>query len=132
MKTAKEKIRECVENLDDQTLVNAFNDYCRVHQYYDDIMYLNNDDELRVLLPNDPVDCFREGMITHCHGDYFCSDNYIRLDGGNHIVSCNASDIEIDVVVNYLLELPPRYLALALGCTIFEAANLLEDDEDEE
>lgn len=132
MKTVEEKLRKCVGNLSEQALVNAFNDYCRAHKYYGDIMYPNNDDELRFLLPNDPVDCFREGMITHCHGGYFCSDNYVRLDGENHIVSCNASDIEIDVVVRYLLELPPQYLALTLGCTIFEAANLLEDDEDEE
>ena len=131
MKTAKEKMRKYVENLSDGALVAAFNEYCKADKCCESMLFPNDDWGLRYLLPDDPVDCFHEGMVTHCQEGYFPSDDYVYLDEENHITSCNASNIDLDALVDWLLELLPRHLTMILSCTYFQAMDLLKDDEEE-
>ncbi len=107
-----------LENLDDDTLMNAYNEYANEHHYEN--IYNNTDEYL-----DESFSCASEALKAIRQGSYNYNDNYVQLDGyGNPETTDHLTDfITLDELVEHVKENPDLY-----GVEFIDF-NDLEDEE---
>lgn len=88
--------------------VDLHNAYCEATNNYDDIIYVNDDENLQNLLPSNPLDAFTTGLIVR--NSYYSTDDWLSLNGYGHPVTaadCNLIDnfVFIDDIARWLASL---------------------------
>jgi hypothetical protein len=82
-------------------LVDLHNAYCSDCNLPDDYIYENDEENIRQLLPTDPLQAFYNGRMTA--NDYSPSDAWLYLDGYRNIISCTNGTLLENVI--YLSDL---------------------------
>lgn len=76
--------------------VKLQNEYSEAVNAYDDIIYVNDDENLQYLLPSNPLDAFLTGRIVG--EQYSCTDQWLGLDGYGHPVTTANTTVVRDFV----------------------------------
>lgn len=117
-----EEICEQLEAMDNNSLVELWNELATDYKYFDDLIYPMY--QLYWELPANPVEAFEIGLSAN--KDFNTSDDYFYLDGyGNYHSTDDPFDIiDEELLVEYLERFPNK--AARYNITIEE------EDEDEE
>lgn len=83
----REQILSQLEQKKEDELVEIHNNYCEATNNMENYIYQNTEENLRMLLPSDPVSAFYTGRI--CSEQYSPSDEYLQLDGYANLKSCS-------------------------------------------
>lgn len=75
------KLLEILENLDDNTLIDIWNEYCSINNY-EDIIYDMTD--FNEILENDTPE---ELALKICYGDFSINHAYFKFDGIGNLQS---------------------------------------------
>lgn len=101
------KLLKKVEENDVIQLIDLWNERCQEWRYDDDMIFPNDTENLKMLLPSDPEEAFAMGRATSDNYNY--SDEWLSLDGYERPVTCdtyNLTDkfISLDDLASYLAE----------------------------
>lgn len=119
----KEKIREIIERMSNENLINLHNDYCCANYYNNDIMDMCTINE--ILSGKKPTEILN--MVFY--GNFNPNDSYFRFNGIGYLESCDYPKydwIDIDEIVDYIIDNNEDF-------DVDEIRDALdEDDEDDE
>ena len=124
------KLKKVEEN-NVTALIDLWNERCEDWRYDDDMVYTNDIENLKMLLPSDPEEAFAMGRMT---GDsYNYSDEWLSLDGYGRPVSCGTYNLTDKFI--FLADLA-RYLEEAKDDDelqeLWEELDVADEDEPEE
>lgn len=122
----KENILEILQELDDETLLTVWNEYCDEDNMFDDHIYWN--DEFNEVFQNR----FPEDIAqVICNGEFSINDEYFTFNGyGNLKSSSNVNNlICIEDLVNFILRNNETFNIDELG-ELLEEENYLEEEDD--
>lgn len=79
--TLYEKVYNALTDLDDDSVISLWNEYCYSNHHYDDVVYYNNEDFFKGEF-NDPWEAIERTFYGHWeHNDpYVCFNGYANLD----------------------------------------------------
>ena len=123
------KLKKVEEN-DVTALIDLWNERCYDWRYDDDVIFLNDVETLKVLLPSDTEEAFAMGRMT---GDsYNYNDEWLSLDGYGRPVSCDTNNLtDKFIMLNDLA----RYLEETKDDDelqeLFEELDVADDDEED-
>lgn len=80
------KLKKIAE-IDPEKLIDVWNERCADWRYDDDMVYPNDVENLKMLLPSDPEEAFAMGRQASDQYNY--SDDWLSLDGYGRPVTCN-------------------------------------------
>lgn len=78
-------LKEVAEN-NPEKLVDVWNERCYAQRYYDDVVYPNDVENLRMMLPTDPEEAFAMGR--NASDSYNYTDEWLSMDGYGRPVTC--------------------------------------------
>lgn len=81
-----QKLKKAAE-IDPEKLIDVWNERCEGWRYNDDMIYPNDVENLKMLLPSDPEEAFAMGRQASDNYNY--SDDWLSLDGYGRPVTCN-------------------------------------------
>lgn len=79
------KLKQAAE-INPEKLIDVWNERCEEERYYDDVIYPNDIENLKMFLPSDPEEAFAMGRMTSDNYNY--SDEWLSLDGYGRPVTC--------------------------------------------
>ncbi len=119
IKNNLESVKEYLNDLSGDDLLNIHNEYCREHDPDNEIY--NNDEEFFSVFFNNPLDAVR----AVCYGEYNYTDEYVKFDGYANLESFDEHEIidyvDIDELAEDILKNPRNYYDIEL-----------EEEEEEE
>ena len=80
------KLKAVAENNPEQ-LVDVWNERCYAQSYFEDVVFPNDIENLRTMLPSDPVEAFALG--SNASDNYNDTDDWLSMDGYGRPVTCN-------------------------------------------
>lgn len=114
-----------------EKLIEVWNERCYGWRYYDDVVYTNDIENLKALLPSDPEEAFALGRQSSDGYNY--TDDYLSIDGYGRPVTCNKWALTEKFIMLGDLS---RYLADEFDDIqlqgLFEELGIDEEDEEEE
>lgn len=124
------KLKQAAE-INPEKLIDVWNERCEEERFYDDVIYPNDIESLKMFLPSDPEEAFATGRST---GDsYYYSDEWLSLDGYGRPVSCGKWSLTDKFIM--LTDLA-RYLEEAKDDDelqeLWEELDVADEDEPEE
>lgn len=124
------KLKQAAE-INPEKLIDVWNERCEEERYDDDVVYPNDIENLKMLLPTDPEEAFAMGRMT---GDsYNYSDEWLSLDGYGRPVTCGKWSLTDKFIM--LTDLA-RYLEEAKDDDelqeLFEELDVADDEDEEE
>lgn len=81
-----EKLKRAAE-IDPEKLIDVWNERCTEWRYDDDMVYPNDIENLKTLLPSDPEEAFSLGRQASDNYNY--TDDWLSIDGYGRPVTCN-------------------------------------------
>ena len=119
-----------VAEIDPEKLIDVWNKRCAEEYYYDDMVYTNDIENLKMFLPSDPEEAFAMGRQASDQYNY--TDEWLSLDGYGRPVTCGTWSLTDKFII--LTDLA-RYLedkdADELQ-ELFEELDVADDEEEEE
>lgn len=79
------KLKQVAE-INPEKLIDVWNERCQEWRYYDDMIFPNDMENLKMLLPSDPEEAFAMGRAASDNYNY--SDEWLSLDGYGRPVTC--------------------------------------------
>ena len=79
------KLKAVAENNPEQ-LVDVWNERCYAQSYFEDVVFPNDIENLRTMLPSDPVEAFALG--SNASDNYNDTDDWLSMDGYGRPVTC--------------------------------------------
>ena len=99
----KKAIISILKNIEGNTLVNIWNNYCR-EENMDDYIYENEDSELNMLFDGNIGDALRAA----CYGEYQYTDPYVIINAYGNLTSFTDYDvpqhIDFDTLADYIMD----------------------------
>lgn len=80
---AEDKTIEIIENLDDEEKLDIYNRYCEDNEYYEDIIYENDEYFLKEMFGDD----IQKAILSVECGNYKSTDRYVKLDAYGNLQS---------------------------------------------
>ena len=112
-------------------LIDVWNERCEEEKYYDDVVYPNDIENLKMFLPSDPEEAFAMGRQASDLYNY--TDEWLSLDGYGRPVTCGTWNLTDKFIM--LTDLA-RYLEESKDADelqeLFEELDVADDDEEEE
>ena len=112
-------------------LIDLWNERCVEWRYDDDMVYPNDEENLKMLLPSNPMEAFAMGRATSDNYNY--SDEWLSLDGYERPVTCGTCSLTDKFI--FLADLA-RYLEEAKDDDelqeLWEDLDVADEDEEEE
>ena len=112
-----------------EKLIDVWNERCDEEYYYDDKVYINDIENLKMFLPSDPEEAFAMGRQASDQYNY--TDEWLSLDGYGCPVTCGTWSltdkfIMLDDLARYLEDKDDDELQ-----ELFEELDVADDDEEE-
>ena len=123
------KLKKAAE-IDPEKLIDIWNKRCEDEYYYDDMVYTNDIENLKMFLPSDPEEAFAMGRQASDLYNY--TDEWLSLDGYGRPVTCGKwgltdKFIMLADLARYLEDKDDDELQ-----ELFEELDVADDDEEEE
>lgn len=123
------KLKQAAE-VNPEKLIDVWNERCEEEYYYDDMVYTNDIENLKMFLPSDPEEAFALGRQSSDQYNY--TDEWLSLDGYGRPVTCgtwNLTDkfIMLTDLARYLADKDDDELQ-----ELFEELDVADDEEYEE
>lgn len=123
------KLKKAAE-INPEKLVNVWNERCEEEYYFDDMVYTNDIEKLKMFLPTDPEEAFAMGRQASDLYNY--TDEWLSLDGYGRPVTCGTWSltdkfIMLNDLARYLEDKDNDELQ-----ELFEELDVADDDEEEE
>lgn len=124
------KLKQAAE-VNPEKLIYVWNERCEDWRYYDDMVYTNDIENLKMFLPSEPEEAFAMGRMT---GDsYNYSDEWLSLDDYGRPVTCGTYNLTDNFIC---LEDLARYLEEAKDNDelqeLFEELDVADEEYEEE
>ena len=123
------KLKQAAE-INPEKLIDIWNKRCEDEYYYDDMVYTNDIENLKMFLPSDPEEAFAMGRQASDLYNY--TDEWLSLDGYGRPVTCGTwcltdKFIMLTDLARYLEDKDNDELQ-----ELFEELEVADDDEEEE
>ena len=124
------KLKQAAE-VNPEKLIDVWNKRCEEEYYYDDMVYTNDIENLKMFLPSDPEEAFAMGRQSSDQYNY--TDEWLSLDGYGRPVTCGTWSLTDKFIM--LTDLA-RYLEEAKDNDelqeLFEELDVADDEEEDE